>query len=145
MPHATAPNQRCAIETKLINPLSLAKPRGYTHGVKTSGATALLFLGGQVAWDQEGRLVGAGDIVAQFDKALENLLAVVRDGGGTAENIVKLNVFVTDKAAYLAGMKEAGRAYQKHMGKHFPAMTMVEVKSLYEDGAMVEIEGMAVL
>ena len=133
------------METKLINPLALAKPTGYTHGVKTSGASALLFLGGQVAWDQEGRLVGGGDIVAQFDKALENLLAVVRDGGGTAENIVKLNIFVTDKAAYLAGMKEAGRAYQKHMGKHFPAMTLVEVKSLYEEGAMVEIEGMAVL
>lgn len=113
--------------------------------MRTSGATTLLFLGGQVAWDQESRLVGEGDIVAQFDKALDNLLAVVRDGGGTAENIVKLNIYVTDKAAYLAGMKEAGRAYQKHMGKHFPAMTLVEVKSLYEEGAMVEIEGMAVL
>ena len=133
------------METKLINPLSLAKPRGYTHGVKTSGASALLFLGGQVAWDREGRLVGEADIVAQFDKALENLLAVVREGGGTAENIVKLNIFVTDKAAYLAGMKAAGQVYRKHMGKHFPAMTLVEVKSLYEEGAMVEIEGMAVL
>lgn len=133
------------MEMKLINPASLAKPRGYTHCVKVSGSSELLFLGGQVAWDQEGRLVGAGDIVAQFDKAMENLLAVVRDGGGTAENIVKLNIFVTDKAAYLSGMKEAGRAYQKYMGKHFPAMTLVEVKSLYEDGAMVEIEGMAVL
>jgi enamine deaminase RidA (YjgF/YER057c/UK114 family) len=113
--------------------------------VKTTGASTLLFLGGQVAWDREGRLVGDTDIIAQFDKALENLLAVVREGGGTAENIVKLNLFVTDKAAYLAGMKAAGRAYQKHMGKHFPAMTLVEVTSLYEDGAMVEIEGMAVL
>ena len=133
------------MEMKLINPASLAKPRGYTHCVKVSGSSELLFLGGQVAWDQEGRLVGEGDIIAQFDKALENLLAVVHDSDGTAENIVKLNIFVTDKTAYLSGMKAAGQAYRKHLGKHFPAMTLVEVKSLYEDGAMVEIEGMAVL
>lgn len=129
----------------MINPASLAAPKGYTHGVKVRGASELLLLGGQVAWDSDGRLVGETDIIAQFDKALENLLVVVRDAGGKAENIVKLNIYVTDKAAYLSGMKEAGQAYRKHMGKHFPAMTLVEVKSLYESGAMVEIEGLAVL
>ena len=133
------------MEMKLINPDPLAKPRGYTHGVKTSGASTLLFLGGQVAWDREGRLVGASDIAAQFDKALENLLTVVREAGGTAEQIVKLNIYVTDKTAYLAATKQAGQAYRKHMGKHFPAMTLVEVRSLYEEGALVEIEGLAVL
>jgi enamine deaminase RidA (YjgF/YER057c/UK114 family) len=133
------------MEMNFINPASLAQPKGYTHGVKTRGASDLLFLGGQVAWDKDGRLVGDNDIVAQFDKALENLLVVVRDSGGKAENIVKLNIYVTDKAAYLSGMREAGQAYRKHMGKHFPAMTLVEVKSLYESGAMVEIEGLAVL
>lgn len=133
------------MEIDFINPASLAQPKGYTHGVKARGASDLLFLGGQVAWDKDGRLVGENDIVAQFDKALENLLIVVRDSGGKAENIVKLNIYVTDKAAYLSGMREAGQAYRKHMGKHFPAMTLVEVKSLYESGAMVEIEGLAVL
>jgi enamine deaminase RidA (YjgF/YER057c/UK114 family) len=133
------------MEMNFVNPTSLAQPKGYTHGIKTSGTSELLFLGGQVAWDKDGRLVGEHDIVAQFDKALENLLAVVRESGGKAENIVKLNIYVTDKAAYLASMREAGQAYRKHMGKHFPAMTLVEVKSLYEDGAMVEIEGLAVL
>jgi enamine deaminase RidA (YjgF/YER057c/UK114 family) len=133
------------MEIDFINPASLARPKGYTHGVKVRGASDLLLLGGQVAWDNDGRLVGENDIVAQFDKALENLLAVVRDSGGKAENLVKLNIYVTDKAAYLAGMREAGQAYRKHMGKHFPAMTLVEVKSLYETGAMVEIEGLAVL
>jgi len=132
------------MEMNFVNPASLAQPRGYTHGIKTLGASTLLFLGGQVGWDKDGRLVGDNDIVAQFDQALENLLAVVRESGGKAENIVKLNIYVTDKGAYLASMKEAGQAYRKHMGKHFPAMTLVEVKSLYEDGAMVEIEGMAV-
>jgi len=132
------------MEMNFVNPASLAQPRGYTHGIKTLGASTLLFLGGQVGWDKDGRLVGDNDIVAQFDQALENLLAVVRESGGKAENIVKLNIYVTDKGAYLASIKEAGQAYRKHMGKHFPAMTLVEVKSLYEDGAMVEIEGMAV-
>ena len=133
------------MEITFVNPTSLTQPKGYTHGIKTSGTSALLFLGGQVAWDKGGHLVGENNIVTQFDKALENLLAVVRESGGKAENIVKLNIFVTDKNAYLSGMREAGQAYRKHMGKHFPAMTLVEVKSLYEDGAMVEIEGVAVL
>ena len=133
------------MKMEFVNPTSLTQPKGYTHGVKTAGASTLLFLGGQVAWDRDGHLVGENDIVAQFDKALENLLVVVRDSGGKAENIVKLNIYVTDKAAYLSSMREAGHAYRKHMGKHFPAMTLVEVKSLYESGAMVEIEGIAVL
>jgi enamine deaminase RidA (YjgF/YER057c/UK114 family) len=133
------------MEMSFVNPASLAQPKGYTHGVKTAGASTLLFLGGQVAWDKDGCLVGENNIVTQFDKALENLLAVVRESGGTAANIVKLNIYVTDKTAYLSGMREAGQAYRKHMGKHFPAMTLVEVKSLYENGAMVEIEGIAVL
>lgn len=133
------------MELSFVNPTSLVQPKGYNHGVKIERASTLLFLGGQVAWDKNGRLVGENDIVAQFDKALENLLVVVRDAGGVAENIAKLNIYVTDKAAYLARMKEAGQAYRKHMGKYFPAMTLVEVKSLYESGAMVEVEGLAVL
>ncbi len=133
------------MKIEFVNPPSLAQPKGYTHGIKTAGASTLLFLGGQVAWDKEGRLIGENNIVVQFDKALENLLVVVRDSGGRPENIVKLNIYVTDKAAYLSNMREAGQAYRKHMGKHFPAMTLVEVKSLYESGAMVEIEGLAVL
>ncbi len=133
------------METMIVNPTSLVQPRGYNHGIKATGASALLFLGGQVAWDKDGQLVGENDIGAQFDKALENLVAVVRGAGGSAQNVVKLNIYVTDKQAYLAAVKETGQSYRKHMGKHFPAMTLVEVKSLYESGAMVEIEGMAVL
>lgn len=130
---------------ELINPPSLAAPKGYSHAVRVRGSSDLLVLGGQVAWDEQGRLVGGNDIIAQFDKALENILTVVREAGGVAENIVKLNIYVTDKAAYLAGAKQAGQSYRKHMGKHFPAMTLVEVRSLYEDGALIEIEGLAAL
>lgn len=133
------------METMVVNPGSLVRPKGYNHGIKATEASALLFLGGQVGWDRNGQLVGENDIVAQFDRALENLIAVVRDAGGEAKNIVKLNIYVTDKQAYLSATKESGGVYRKHMGKHFPAMTLVEVKSLYEAGAMIEIEGMAVL
>jgi len=133
------------MEITIVNPQSLVKPRGYNHGIKTSGGSSLLFLGGQVAWDREGNLIGEGDIVRQFDKALENIIAVVKEAGGKPENIVKLNLFVTDKRAYLARSQELGVAYRKYMGKHFPAMTLVEVKSLYEEGTLIEIEGLAVL
>ena len=134
-----------ATEITIVNPDELVAPRGYNHGFKVSGASSLLFLGGQVAWARDGKLVGENDIVRQFDKALENLLAVVQEAGGRAENIMKLNLYVTDKQAYVAAGKELGQIYRRHMGKHFPAMTLVEVKSLYEAGAMVEIEGLAVL
>ena len=133
------------METLVINPDQLAKPKGYNHGIKIKGASSLLVLGGQVAWDSESRLVGGDNIALQFDRALENLLAVVFEAGGKAESIVKLNLYVTDKEAYLSSMKEIGQAYRRHMGKHFPTMTLVEVKSLYEPGAKVEIEGLAVM
>ena len=133
------------VHIAIVNPQTLAPPRGYNHGFKVSGASSLLFLGGQVAWDKEGRLVGGEDIVVQFDRAMANLLAVVSEAGGRAENIVKLNLYVTDKERYLAAGKELSQVYRRHMGKHFPAMTLVEVKSLYEVGAMVEVEGMAVV
>jgi enamine deaminase RidA (YjgF/YER057c/UK114 family) len=133
------------VQIAIVNPSSLTPPRGYNHGFKISGAASLLVLGGQVAWDKEGRLVGAGDIVTQFDQAMANLLAVVTEAGGRPENIVKLNLYVTDKEGYLAAAKELGQVYRRHMGKHFPAMTLVEVKSLYEAGAMVEMEGLAAL
>ncbi len=132
------------METTIVNPDGLVKPRGYNHGIKVSGSSTLLFLGGQVAWDSHGQLVGENDVALQFDKALENILAVVRAAGGKAESIVKLNIYVTDKQAYTSCTKGLGQAYRKHMGKHFPTMTLVEVKSLYEPGAMVEIEGLAV-
>ncbi len=133
------------MENMIINPGSLVRPRGYNHGIKAPAGSSLLFLGGQVAWDSEGRLVGEQNVALQFDKALENILEVVRAAGGNAQSIVKLNIYVTDKEAYTSSTAELGQAYRKHMGKHFPAMTLVEVKSLYEPGALVEIEGLAVL
>jgi enamine deaminase RidA (YjgF/YER057c/UK114 family) len=125
-----------------VNPDSLARPRGYSHGMKGTGD--LLFVAGQIGWNREGRLV-SGDLVAQFAQALDNVVDVVWAGGGAPESIVRLTLYVTDKQEYRRRAKELGEAYRKRLGKHFPAMTLVEVKSLLEDQALVEIEATALV
>lgn len=129
---------------KLINPESLGSPRGYSNGVLTEPGGRLLFIAGQVAWDQQQQIVGA-DLVEQFDCALANVIAVVTEAGGTPEQIARLVIYVTDKNEYQQHMKEIGERYRTHMGKHFPAMVLVEVSGLIEGGAKIEIEGVAML
>ena len=129
---------------KLINPESLGAPRGYTNGLLTSLDVRLLFIAGQVAWDEQQRIVST-DFVEQFDRVLRNVLAVVREAGGTPEQIARLTVYVTDKREYQARTREIGERWRTLMGRHFPAMALVEVKSLLEDDAKVEIEGIAVI
>ena len=128
---------------KLINPASLGPPHGYSNGVLSEGGK-LLFIAGQIAWDQKQQIVST-DFVEQFDRALENVVSVVTEAGGSADDIARLVIYVTDKAAYRERTREVGQRYRKHMGKHFPAMALVEVKSLLDDRAMVEIDGIAVL
>lgn len=123
----------------LINPAS-----GFSNGVLTGGGGRLLFIAGQIAWDEDRKIV-SDDFVEQFDRALENVIAVVKAAGGNAENVARLVIYVTDKVEYRDRTKEVGERYRKYMGKHFPAMALVEVKGLLEDRAKVEIEGMAVL
>jgi enamine deaminase RidA (YjgF/YER057c/UK114 family) len=126
-----------------INPASLGAPRGYSNGVLTEGGR-LLFIAGQIAWNEEQRIV-SDDLVAQFDRALANLITVVTEAGGQPDQIARLILYVTDKNDYQRRMKEIGERYRAHMGKHFPAMVLVEVKSLLDDAARIEIEGIAVL
>jgi enamine deaminase RidA (YjgF/YER057c/UK114 family) len=126
-----------------INPESLGAPRGYSNGVLTERGR-LLFIAGQIAWDQPQKIVSA-DIVEQFDRALANVVAVVTEAGGKPDQIARLVIYVTDKSEYRARLKEIGECYRARMGKHFPAMVLVEVKSLLEDSAKIEIEGTAVL
>jgi len=128
----------------LIHPASLAKPSGYSHGVLTEGGR-LLFLAGQTGMDATGAIAHPGDVVAQFRQALANLKAVVEEAGGTMTNVAKLTIFVTDKAAYRLNLKPIGEVYRSYFGRYYPAMTLVEVKGLFDDAAMIEIEGMAVL
>ena len=125
------------------NPASLAKPRGYSNGVSFPNGR-ILFVAGQIGWDENEKLV-ATDVAGQFAKALQNVLDVVRLAGGSAEHIGRLTIYVTDKRAYAAARPAIGEAYRAIMGKIFPAMALVQVADLLEDGALVEIEATAVL
>jgi enamine deaminase RidA (YjgF/YER057c/UK114 family) len=129
---------------KLINPPSLGAPSGYSHGVLTDGGGKLLFIAGQIAWNRSQKIV-SDDFVEQFDQALSNVITVVKAAGGESSNIVRVVVYVTNKREYLAQTKAVGERYRKHMGKHFPAMVLVQVASLLDDAAKVEIEATAVI
>lgn len=126
-----------------INPESLGAPRGYANGVLAESGR-LLFVAGQVAWNEEQQVVSE-DLVEQFDRALANVITVVNEAGGRPNQLARLVIYVTDKSEYRDRMKEIGERYRARMGKHFPAIILVEVKSLLEDGAKIEIEGIAVL
>ncbi|PYS66242.1 MAG: enamine deaminase RidA [Acidobacteria bacterium] len=127
-----------------INPESLGPPRGYSNGVLTEPGGRLLFIAGQVGWNENQNIVG-DDLVEQFARALANVVAVVTEAGGKADQIARLTIYVTNKLDYRTRLVEIGERYRARMGKHFPAMVLVEVKSLLEDGAKIEIEGIAVL
>ncbi|HEU5133174.1 MAG TPA: RidA family protein [Pyrinomonadaceae bacterium] len=129
---------------KLINPEALGTPSGYANGLLVDGSGKLLFIAGQIAWDNNQSIV-SDDFVEQFDKALANVIAVVRAAGGEPNSIARLVIYVTDKIEYRERTKEVGDRYRKHMGKHFPAMVLVQVAGLLDDRAKVEIEGMAVI
>ena len=128
----------------LINPASLGRPRGYANGVLAPAGGRLLFIAGQIAWDEQQRIVSA-DFVEQFDRALANVIAVVEEAGGRPEQLARLVVYVTDKNEYCARQREIGERWRARMQRHFPAMALVVVKGLLEDDAKVEIEGIAVL
>jgi enamine deaminase RidA (YjgF/YER057c/UK114 family) len=129
---------------KFINPESLGRPRGYANGVLAPEGGALLFIAGQIAWDERQQIVST-DFVAQFERALMNVLVVVKEAGGAPEQIARLVIYVTDKEEYRARQSEIGACWRKLLGRHFPAMALVEVKALLEDEAKVEIEGIAVV
>jgi enamine deaminase RidA (YjgF/YER057c/UK114 family) len=127
-----------------INPESLGAPSGYSNGVLTETGGRLLFIAGQVGWNQQQQIV-SDELVEQFDRALANVIAVLTEAGGMPEQIARLVIYVTDKNEYRQRMKEIGERYRARMGKHFPAMVLVEVTGLLEDRAKIEIEGVAVL
>jgi enamine deaminase RidA (YjgF/YER057c/UK114 family) len=127
----------------VINPETVAAPSGYSNGTLVEGGK-LLFVAGQIGWDLERRMV-SDDFPEQFGQALANVLAVVRAAGGSPTSIARLLIFVTDKKEYIARLRDVGAAYRQLMGKHFPAMSLVEVSALVEDLAKVEIEAIAVI
>jgi enamine deaminase RidA (YjgF/YER057c/UK114 family) len=129
---------------KLINPKSLGTPRGYSNGVLADAGGRLLFIAGQIGWNEKQEIV-SNDLVEQFDRALANVISVVKEAGGTPADIARLVIYVISKTEYRRRTQEVGERYRAHMGKHFPAMVLIEVKSLLEDAAQVEIEGLAIL
>ena len=128
----------------IINPTELGAPRGWSNGMLAQAGGRILFIAGQTARDGSGK-VSAADFVPQFDRALGNVLAVVSQAGGKPEDIGRFTIYVTDMAQYRASLKPLGEVYRRWMGTHYPAMALVEVTSLVDVQAMVEIEATAVL
>jgi len=129
----------------IVQPEGWKKPKGYANGVVLSGASRLVFVAGQIAWDAEEKLVGRGDFGAQFEQALRNVVAVLQAAGAKPEHIVRLSVYVTDKQMYVAHAKRIGVIWKDLVGRHYPAMTLVEVADLLEAGALVELEATAAI
>jgi enamine deaminase RidA (YjgF/YER057c/UK114 family) len=130
-----APHQR-------LHPRSWKRAKGYANGIAAEGR--MVFVAGQIGWNADQRFESI-DFVAQVRQALDNVVAVVREAGGTQEHVTRLTWFIVDKAEYLSRLREVGEAYRSVMGQHFPAMTMVQVTALIEDEARVEIEASAVV
>src|SRR5436305_7361945 len=128
----------------IINPPELARPRGFSHGILVTGGR-LLFLAGQTAIDTEGRIVAPGDLVAQYEQVLRNLKTVVEAAGGNMQDIVKINIFVQNRDDYLAHLKPLGKVHQSFFGAYYPATALFEISRFFQDEALIEIEGIAVL
>ncbi|MFE7974325.1 RidA family protein [Streptomyces shenzhenensis] len=126
-----------------INPPDLSPPVGFSHAVVATG-TRLVFLAGQTALDGDGKVTG-DTLPEQFERALGNLLTALRAAGATPADLARVTVYATDVAAYRAHAPELGRAWRRLAGRTYPAMAVVEVVRLWDDRAMVELDGVALL
>jgi len=130
---------------EMIHPDDWAPAKGYSNGVLVDGSARMLFVAGQVAWDADQKIVGAGSFHEQFAQALRNVVAVVLAAGGEPTHLVRVTIYVIDKEQYVAELREVGAAWREIVGRHFPAMSLVEVAGLLEEGALLEIEATAAL
>lgn len=129
---------------EIVNPKSLGEPSGWNNGLLAPAGGRLLFVAGQAGWETEAAGEPPG-FAEQFARALDKVLAVVREAGGAPEDVGRMTIYVTDLAAYRANRKALGEAWRARLGKHYPAVAMLEVKGLVDRGALVEIEATAVL
>lgn len=129
---------------ELINPKGLEPPVGYAHLTKVSGGT-VVHVAGQAPFDDQGQVVGKGDFVAQFAQVMRNLKTAIEAAGGRPDQYAVLTIYITDLEAYWNNKKPLGSAYRAVFGKYFPAITLVEVKRLYNPDCMIEISGVAVI
>jgi enamine deaminase RidA (YjgF/YER057c/UK114 family) len=129
-----------------VQPRTLPRPAGFSYGYEVKYGR-LVFIAGQVARDEQSAVVGKGDIVAQFRQVCRNIQAVMSAAGGDMSDIVKLTIYVLDADDYKRRLREIGGVYREYFGKHFPAMTLVGVRDLFDaaDGCLIEVEGVAAL
>ena len=129
-----------------INPPSLMKPIGFSHAYEVKSGRVIC-IAGQVAMDAGGQVVGHGDLVAQFRQVCRNLEAVMKAAGGELTHIVKLTIYVIDTDDYKKHRREIGGVWREYFGRHFPAMTLVGVRDLFDraDGCVIEVDGLAAL
>ena len=127
---------------KILQPPGWAAPKGYSNGVAARGT--FVAIGGQIGWNAQ-QAFETDDFVAQARQALENVVAVLAEAGGRPEHLVRLTWYVVDRDEYVGALRELGRAYREVLGRHYPAMTAVEVGALIEPRARVEIEATAIV
>jgi len=127
---------------KILRPAHWPRPRGYANGVSATGRS--VFVSGMIAWDAQGKLVDS-DFASQVRQALSNVVEILAEANAKPEHIVRMTWYVVSKNEYIAASKQIGAVYREIIGRHYPAMTAVEVSSLMEDGARVEIEVTAVI
>jgi enamine deaminase RidA (YjgF/YER057c/UK114 family) len=126
----------------ILQPEGWVKPKGYENGIAAAGRQ--VFVAGQIGWNGQG-VFEAQDFVSQFRQALENVIAVLAEAGAMPEHVTTMTWFITDKAAYLRDAKAVGQVWREIMGRNYPAMTVVQVLTLVEDAAQIEIQAQAVV
>ena len=126
-----------------VNPPELAKPSGFSHAVVAPSGAHVVFLAGQTAMDAEGRIIGAGDVVAQFEQALGNLLTALGAAGGEPEHLTSLTIYAVDLADYKAHSRQIGEVWRRLIGTDYPAMAGIGIARLWDDTALVEVQGIA--
>ena len=129
-------------DPQVLLPAGWPRPKGYSNGVATTGRQ--VFIAGMIGWDALGQF-HSDDFAVQARQALQNIVDVLAEAGGKPEHIVRMTWYVTDKREYIAAYKGIGEAYRDIIGRHFPAMSAVQVVALIEDRAKVEIEATAVI
>jgi enamine deaminase RidA (YjgF/YER057c/UK114 family) len=128
---------------QVLLPEGWAPPIGYSNGIAVD-AGRIVFIAGQVGWDAQQKFHSEA-IAPQFEQALENILAVLAQAGGRPEHICRITAYCCDKPAYMAARKDLGGIWRKHMGKHFPAMSMIFVSDLLDNPGKIELEATAVI
>jgi enamine deaminase RidA (YjgF/YER057c/UK114 family) len=127
-----------------VNPPSLPAPSGFSHAIVAAPGHHV-YLAGQTAQDATGRIVAVGDVVAQFEQALGNLLTALRGAGGEPEHLVSVTIYIVDVPGYRTGAKQIGEAWRRLCGREYPAAAGIGVPRLWDDDALIEISGVAVL